>query len=506
MGAWRTAALAVNVSAMGARAASPEIVARPRSGLEVRISSDGCPAMARIWTMSASELSIVIPVWGSDHNLRRLIPSLKGDLGASVPTPGIVVAAGPENQEIEGLAERLGATFVRASGNGFGTVLGAGLGAASGAYVVTMDGDFSHRPGFIRTMWYQRDDADVLIASRFVRGSYPEMRWARRVLSRVLNLLYRKILALPYRDLSSGFRLYRREVLSDIGPPTAAGLDALPELLVRASSQGWSVAEVPFWYQGARPFTRVRMLRLGAGYLGTMSRLFALRNSVKAADYDHRAFDSWIPLQRYWQRRRFRIIQDFVPTNGRVLDIGCGSSRIVQNLPRGVGMDLAIRKLRWLRAPGRMLLQADMNHLPFKDGAFDAVVCSEVIEHIPRQDVRLSEQVRTLAPGGILILGTPDYGRRLWRALEWTYGKVFPGGYAKEHINRYTYGELRRELETLGLEVLDCRYVARSEMIFRARLPEAEIVAPLPDTTSERTREHDTKTLNPSGGVIGTST
>src|SRR5919106_1761334 len=303
MGAWRTAALAVNVSAMGARAASPEIVARPRSGLEVRISSDGCPAMARIWTMSASELSIVIPVWGSDHNLRRLIPSLKGDLGASVPTPGIVVAAGPENQEIEGLAERLGATFVRASGNGFGTVLGAGLGAASGAYVVTMDGDFSHRPGFIRTMWYQRDDADVLIASRFVRGSYPEMRWARRVLIRVLNLLYRKILALPYRDLSSGFRLYRREVLSDIGPPTAAGLDALPELLVRASSQGWSVAEVPFWYQGARPFTRVRMLRLGAGYLGTMSRLFALRNSVKAADYDHRAFDSWIPLLRFEQDR-----------------------------------------------------------------------------------------------------------------------------------------------------------------------------------------------------------
>jgi SAM-dependent methyltransferase len=248
------------------------------------------------------------------------------------------------------------------------------------------------------------------------------------------------------------------------------------------------------------------MLRLGIGYLRTIGRLFALRNSVKAADYDHRAFDSWIPLQRYWQRRRFRIIQEFVPTNRRVLDIGCGSSRLVQNLPRGVGMDLAIRKLRWLRAPGRMLLQADMNHLPFKDGAFDAVVCSEVIEHIPRQDVRLSEQVRTLAPGGILILGTPDYDRRLWRALEWTYGKVFPGGYAKEHINRYTYGELRGELETLGLEVLDCRYVARSEMIFKARLPEAEIVVPLPDTTSERTREHDTKTLNPSGGVIGTST
>ena len=456
--------------------------------------------------MSESDLSIVIPIWGADHNLPRLVPSLTGELGPSVPRPRVIIAAGPDDQGVEPLARELGARFVRAEGDGYGTILRAGLAAASGRYVITMDGDFSHRPGYVRTMWHHRDEGDVLIASRFVRGSYPEMRVVRRILSKLLNFLYRTILSLPYRDLSSGFRMYRQRVLDDIGEPRSRGLDVQPELLVQSYCEGWSVTEVPFWYQGARPVSRVRMLRLGIGYLRTIGRLFALRNSVKAADYDHRAFDSWIPLQRYWQRRRFRIIQEFVPTNERVLDIGCGSSRIVQNLPRGVGMDLAIRKLRWLRAPGRMLLQADMNHLPFKDGAFDAVVCSEVIEHIPRQDVRLSEQVRTLAPGGILILGTPDYGRRLWRALEWTYGKVFPGGYAKEHINRYTYGELRGELETLGLEVLDCRYVARSEMIFKARLPEAEMVVPLPDTTSERTREHDTKTLNPSGGVIGTST
>ncbi|MGH2655658.1 MAG: methyltransferase domain-containing protein [Actinomycetota bacterium] len=454
--------------------------------------------------MSESELSIVIPIWGADHNLTRLVPSLTGELGPSVPRPLVIVAAGPDDRDVEPLAQGLGARFVRAEGDGYGTILRAGLAAASGSYVITMDGDFSHRPGYVRTMWYQREEGDVLIASRFVRGSYPEMRFVRRVLSRLLNFLYRKILSLPYRDLSSGFRMYRRQVLEDIGEPRGRGLDVQPELLVRTYCQGWNVTEVPFWYQGARPVSRMRMLRLGIGYLRTIGRLFALRNSVKAADYDHRAFDSWIPLQRYWQRRRFKIIQDFVPTSGRVLDIGCGSSRIVQNLPRGVGMDLAIRKLRWLRSPGRMLLQGDMNHLPFRDGAFDAVVCSEVIEHVPRDEVRLSEQIRVLAPGGMLILGTPDYGRRLWRALEWTYGKVFPGGYAKEHINRYTYGGLRSELESLGLEVLDCRYVARSEMIFRARLP-AE-AASLSSDASARTRAHDTSTVKPSGGVIGTST
>ncbi len=155
-----------------------------------------------------------------------------------------------------------------------------------------------------------------------------------------------------------------------------------------------------------------------------------------------------------------------------MLDIGCGSSRIVQTLPDVVGVDLALPKLRWLRSPGRQLVQADMNHLPFTDGAFDAVLSSEVIEHIPRDQVRLEELMRVLRPGGTLILGTPDYGRRLWRALEWLYGKLFPGGYASEHINRYTHAQLRSILEELGAEVQDCRYVGRSEMIFRATAPE----------------------------------
>jgi dolichol-phosphate mannosyltransferase len=422
----------------------------------------------------STKLSVVLPIWGTDHNLDRLIPSLREDLGPSVPLPEIVACVGPGDRDASAVAERLGATVVRAEGEGYGEILRAGLAAATGRYVVTMDSDFSHRPGYIRTMWFHRDRGEVLIGSRYVPGAYAEMRFPRKTLSRLLNLLYRKILALPYRDLSSGFRMYGRGVLEDVGLPVGRGLDVLPEMIVRAYSQGWRIAEVPFWYQGTRPFTRIRMLRLGLGFMRALGKLFALRNSVKAADYDHRAFDSWIPLQRHWQRARFRIVHDFVPDHGRILDIGCGSSRIVQTMPRAVGMDMAIRKLRWLRGPGRLLLQGDMNHVPFGDGSFDTVVCSEVIEHIPRDQVHLAELVRVLRPGGALVLGTPDYGRRLWRTLEWIYGRLFPGGYVKEHINRYTHQELREELEGLGLDVLDCRYVGRSEMIFRARLAEVK--------------------------------
>jgi dolichol-phosphate mannosyltransferase len=424
--------------------------------------------------VASPTLSIVIPVWAGEHNLPRLIPSLTAAVASVGVDWEVVVAGGPDGERLKEVSAELGATFVSSRGNGYGEILREGLRGARGRYVVTLDADFSHRPAYIRTMWHHRHRGEVLLGSRYVPGACAELHIVRRVASRLLNFVYRTMLSLPYRDLSSGFRLYHRRVLEDIGLPTSRGLDVLPEMAVKALCQGWRIAEVPIWYRGARPWTRTRMVRLGLGYLRTLGRLFALRNSVRAADYDHRAFDSWIPLQRYWQRRRFRIITEYVADTGRVLDIGCGSSRIVQMLAQGVGVDLASRKLRWLRGPGRHLAQADMNHLPFRDGSFDAVISSEVIEHIPRDQVRLEELVRVIRPGGLLVLGTPDYGRRLWRVLEWIYGRVFPGGYAKEHINRYTHQGLRRELqEDLGLEVLDCRYVGRSEMIFKARVPAA---------------------------------
>jgi SAM-dependent methyltransferase len=423
--------------------------------------------------MPEPELSVVIPVWSREHDLERLLPSVRAALRRLGLTAEILVAGDAGREDLRALAEPLGATFVGSDGSAYGTVLRAGLARAAAPHLLTMDPDHSDHPGYVDAMWRHRDRADLLIGSRYVRGAHAEMGAIRRVLSRTLNLLYRKVMSLPYRDLSSGFRLVRRRVLVDLGPLAAEGLDVLPEMAAKAFSQGWRILEVPLWYRGRRAWSRLTAVRLGWGYAHTMGRIFALRNSVQAADYDHRAFDSWIPLQRHWQRRRFEIVREYLAsTTGRILDVGCGTSRITQSLPGAVGMDLALRKLRWLRDPGRHLVQGDMNDPPFLDGSFDAVICSEVIEHIPRERVRLERLVRLLRPGGLLIVGTPDYGRRRWRALEWVYGKVLPGGYADEHINPYTYSELREQLGNhLGLEILEVRYVGGADMIFKARVP-----------------------------------
>jgi SAM-dependent methyltransferase len=108
-------------------------------------------------------------------------------------------------------------------------------------------------------------------------------------------------------------------------------------------------------------------------------------------------------------------------------------------------------------------------HLPFGDASFPAVVCSQVIEHIPRCPGLWGEIRRVITPGGLLVLGTPDYGRLAWRLTERLYGLLIPGGYADEHITRYTRRSLVAELAAAGFTVLDYRYVGGGELILRCR-------------------------------------
>jgi dolichol-phosphate mannosyltransferase len=420
---------------------------------------------------SVRDLAVVIPAWNERENLELLLPALKEVLADLGLTAEIVVADGGSRDGTREAAERRGARVVLQQEPGYGGALLAGFAATTAPYIVTMDADLSHRPVFLEEFWKRRDEAEVLIASRYVAGGRADMGWLRRVLSHVLNRTYRRALSLPLHDLSSGFRMYRRDALAGL-TLLARDFDVLEEILIRVHTEGWQIKEVPFHYM-ARGSGRshARLLRFAWAFLKTLVRMWRLRNSVASADYDERAFDSPIWLQRYWQRTRHRIILGYLEDRERILDIGCGSSRIILDLPAAVGMDILQRKLRWLRPRHARLVRGSCDRLPFPGGSFAAVINSEVIEHVPDTPEVWTEMWRVLRPGGTLILGTPDYGRWLWWVLEWVYGKVLPGAYAKEHITHFTREELARRLQAAGYEVLECRYVGFCEMIFKARKP-----------------------------------
>jgi dolichol-phosphate mannosyltransferase len=420
------------------------------------------------------DLAVIIPALNERENLEILLPAVREEIAQLGISAEILVVDGGSHDGTPEAARQRGARVVPQQERGYGGALLAGFAATAAPYLVTMDADLSHRPVFLQDLWRKRDDAEVLIASRYIAGGRAEMGAFRKVLSHVLNRTYSRALSLPLRDLSSGFRMYRRAALAGLSI-RARDFDALEEILIRVHAEGWRVLEVPFHYM-ARGSGRshARLFKFGWALLKTLGRMWRLRNSVAAADYDWRAFDSPIWLQRYWQRARHRTILSFIDAHDGILDIGCGSSRIILDLPDAVGLDILQNKLRWLRFRHRRLVRASCYRLPFSDDSFSTLINSEVIEHIPDAPEVWTEMWRVLRPGGTLILGTPDYDRWLWWVLEWIYGKLLPDAYAHEHITRYTRKELSARLHAAGYEVLECRYVGLCEMIFQARKPSTQ--------------------------------
>jgi SAM-dependent methyltransferase len=354
---------------------------------------------------------------------------------------------------------------------GFGHELRSGLDQARGAHIVTVDPDFDGPMTFLADLWARRDDAEVIVASRYVEGSRTEMPLARRLGSRMLNLAFRRGLSLGVNDGSSAIRLYRADVIRSLRLE-ADDYDILQETLVRSYAAGWRVLEIPFEYRPNPAMPSKAHAALAGAYLRTFWTLWKLRNSIAAADYDYRAHDSPIPLQRYWQRHRHRHVTELIEGQGAVLDVGCGSSHIIGALPRGsVALDVLANKLRFARRFDVPRVRASGFALPFADEAFPCVLCSQVIEHVPMVPSMIDELCRVLRPGGRLVLGTPDYARWEWVWMEKAYGLAAPGGYADEHISHYTRQGLLEEFAGRGYAHEATRYILRGELILAFRKP-----------------------------------
>lgn len=417
------------------------------------------------------DLSIILPVLNERDNLAELLPRINALMRRQHLDFEVLVIDGGSSDGTQALAASLGARVIQERRRGYAGALETGFAEARAEYIVTLDADLSHEPDFVAKLWRARDQADVIIASRYTRGGMAYAPFLRRFLSRALNLFMRTLLSMPVRDMSSGFRLYRRRTLEEV-QIESRNFEVLEEILVKAYARGFRVFEVPFTYfprESGR--SHARLIQFGWDLTRAAFRLWRLRNSINSADYDDRAFYSLIPVQRYWQRQRHHVATFWARGATRILDAGCGSSMIIQSLNNAIGMDVNADKLRFLRRSGVPLLRASSFALPFKDGAFDCVISSQVIEHIPYDEVLFSEMWRVLQPSGILIIGTPDYATLGWKIIEPLYGHLIPGGYRDEHITHYTRQSLTEVLERQGFVHEQTSYVAGSELIMRLRKP-----------------------------------
>jgi len=416
------------------------------------------------------DLSVIIPADGSVARLALLLPKIHSALAPLTPVYEIIVSAWSVDEKTRQVVQGNHARLVPPLTDGYGAALIAGFQNATGDYLVVMDTDHDHPADLLHALWSARNSAEVVIASRYAPGGRAEMPPLRKLLSKILNAVFGRGLDLHVLDMSSGYRLYKAHVIYGM-KVEGRNYDILQETLVRALMAGYRIREVPFEYHSSdNQITRVT--QFGLAYLGTFARLWRLRNSIASADYDSRAYDALMPPQRYWQRQRYKHITQLMTGRGRCLDVGCGSSRIIGALPPdSIALDILIRKLRFSRRFGHPTVQGSIFDLPVPGASFPCVICSQVIEHVPRANA-LDELDRVLKPGGTLILGTPDYARWQWVVIEWLYKILLPQAYADEHITHYTYRELVGEfVDKRGYQLEDVRYILQGELILGLRKP-----------------------------------
>ena len=152
----------------------------------------------------------------------------------------------------------------------------------------------------------------------------------------------------------------------------------------------------------------------------------------------------------------------------RVLDLGCGGGRHAFEVYRRgadvVALDQNVDDLKSVQemfdamaAEGQVpagatatTLEGDALDLPFADGAFDVVIASEILEHIPDDAAAIAELTRVVRPGGTVAVSVPRWlPERVCWALSDAYHEVEGG-----HVRIYARSQLVERLESTGLQMV----------------------------------------------------
>ncbi len=205
---------------------------------------------------------IIIPTYNEAENLPKLVSALFAlplDLNLLVVDDNSpdgtgriadeLAAANPKRVRVMHRAGKLGlsSAYLQA----FHTLFGDEVDA-----IGQMDADFSHDPAALLEMAKRLETCDLVIGSRYIKGGSTDIHWPlwRKALSAWGNFYARSILRMPLRDLTGGFRLWRRETLQamPLERVRASGYIFLVEMAYLAWCLQFKIGEVPIYFADRR--------------------------------------------------------------------------------------------------------------------------------------------------------------------------------------------------------------------------------------------------------------
>jgi dolichol-phosphate mannosyltransferase len=201
---------------------------------------------------------LILPTYEEAGNVERVVMAALQALERAAPGAHRILVVDDASPDGTGaiadrLAERHPAVSVlhRTAREGLGPAYLAGFDAAlrgGATHVMEMDADLSHDPADIPRLLEAAADADLVLGSRYAPGgAVHDWGPARRFVSRAGCLYARSVLGVHVRDLTGGFKCFRREVLEsiDLAHARSHGYVFQVELTYRALQAGFRVREVP---------------------------------------------------------------------------------------------------------------------------------------------------------------------------------------------------------------------------------------------------------------------
>lgn len=207
---------------------------------------------------------VVIPTYNERSNLQRLIEQI---FSLKIPNLEVLVVDDNSPDGTGELAEKLAEKYSilvihrnkkdglgRAYIEAFKYIIGSDSAITRGEpsrTIIQMDADLSHDPIVIPKMLEKIKDCDVILGSRYVSGGRIEnWNFFRLLVSRFGNFYARLVLGLPYRDLTGGFKCWRREVLEklDLDSLSSTGYNFQIETTYKTHQLGYKICEIPITF------------------------------------------------------------------------------------------------------------------------------------------------------------------------------------------------------------------------------------------------------------------
>jgi dolichol-phosphate mannosyltransferase len=210
------------------------------------------------------DLTMVVPTYNERERIEELVRAVFAACDAHDVALEMIIVDDNSPDGTGAIADRLAEELAevrvlhRPEKQGLGRAYLAGFGVAleEGAdLILEMDSDFSHDPADVPRLLAAAGAADLVLGSRYVPGGGVE-DWGivRRILSRGGSAYARLLLGVPVRDLTGGFKCWRRTALEalDLDGVDAHGYGFQIEMTYRAIKAGLSVTEVPIVFRERR--------------------------------------------------------------------------------------------------------------------------------------------------------------------------------------------------------------------------------------------------------------